>query len=173
MIKNNNYLLARLLLIIRVVSKSIILQSKAFSYTYSAWYPNMNHSIAVLLVMTLATKSCRSFAPIKTTLQQPSPSPSFQDRNNQINRHGQKLLMIGNFFNFDKNKKDDEDIAISNKEEANDSTKSSEYVESDDPVEKLFSFFFGEKEEKPMGLARFGANRFPGMFYIPHLILLI
>lgn len=84
-----------------------------------------------------------------------------------MNRHGQKLLMIGNFFNFDKNKKDDEDIAVSNKEEAKDLTKSSEYIESDDPVEKLFSFFFGEKEEKPMGLARFGANRFPGMFFIP------
>ena len=27
---------------------------------------------------------------------------------------------------------------------------------SDDPVEKIFGFFFGEKEEEPMGMKRFG-----------------
>lgn len=27
---------------------------------------------------------------------------------------------------------------------------------SDDPVDKIFSFFFGEKEENPMGMKRFG-----------------
>lgn len=27
---------------------------------------------------------------------------------------------------------------------------------SDDPVEKIFSFFFGAKEESPMGMKRFG-----------------
>ena len=27
---------------------------------------------------------------------------------------------------------------------------------SEDPVEKIFGFFFGEKEEEPMGMKRFG-----------------
>jgi hypothetical protein len=128
----------------------------------------MNYSITVLLVITLATTSCRGFAPIQTlqSLQQLSSSSSltFQDEKDLIKRNGQQLLMIGNFFNFDKkNEKDEEDVEVTNSEATKDSTKSSEYVESDDPVEKLFNFFFGEKEETPMGLARFGANRFPGM----------
>ena len=31
---------------------------------------------------------------------------------------------------------------------------------SDDPVEKIFSFFFGQKEESPMGMKRFGRGEF-------------
>jgi hypothetical protein len=31
-----------------------------------------------------------------------------------------------------------------------------EKASSDDPVEKIFGFFFGEKEEEPMGLKRIG-----------------
>ena len=74
--------------------------------------------------------------------------------------------MIGDFFKFDK-KKD----SSNSKEEIKDignadetTTPKSEYVD-EDPVEKMFNFFFGEKEEKPMGLARFGSERFPGKFY--------
>lgn len=33
-----------------------------------------------------------------------------------------------------------------------------------DPIEKIFSFFFGEPEEEPFGLKRFGANRFPEQY---------
>jgi hypothetical protein len=33
-----------------------------------------------------------------------------------------------------------------------------------DPVEKIFNFFFGEKEESPMGMKRFGAERFPEQY---------
>lgn len=35
---------------------------------------------------------------------------------------------------------------------------------SDDPVEKIFSFFFGAKEESPMGMKRFGRERFPEQY---------
>lgn len=35
---------------------------------------------------------------------------------------------------------------------------------SDDPVDKIFSFFFGEKEENPMGMKRFGRERFPEQY---------
>jgi hypothetical protein len=33
-----------------------------------------------------------------------------------------------------------------------------------DPVEKLFSFFFGKPEEEPFGLKRFGSARFPEQY---------
>ena len=35
---------------------------------------------------------------------------------------------------------------------------------SDDPVEKIFGFFFGAKEEEPMGMKRFGKERFPEQY---------
>lgn len=34
----------------------------------------------------------------------------------------------------------------------------------DDPIEKVFNFFFGAKEEAPLGLKRFGAERFPEQY---------
>ena len=34
--------------------------------------------------------------------------------------------------------------------------KEPEKVTSDDPVDKIFGFFFGAKEEEPMGMKRFG-----------------
>jgi hypothetical protein len=36
--------------------------------------------------------------------------------------------------------------------------------EEPDAVEKLFSFFFGKPEEEPMGLKRFGRERFPEQY---------
>ena len=86
-----------------------------------------------------------------------------------------QLFMIGDLFNFDKKKQNQNQIEGKEEEEEEEeeeedrqSTRSRSNVddENDDPVEKLFKFFFGEKEEKPMGLARFGAERFPGMFKI-------
>ncbi len=79
---------------------------------------------------------------------QPLPSTSSSTRT--------KSYMIGNFFNFDK-----EDTKEQEEDEEEITSKKSEYVE-DDPVEKMFNFFFGEKEENPMGLKRFGSERFPG-----------
>lgn len=35
---------------------------------------------------------------------------------------------------------------------------------SDDPVDKIFGFFFGAKEESPMGMKRFGRERFPEQY---------
>ena len=34
----------------------------------------------------------------------------------------------------------------------------------EDPVEKLFSFFWGEKEDSPAGLARFGRDKYPEQY---------
>lgn len=72
--------------------------------------------------------------------------------------------MIGDFFNFDKKgpTKDDNDNAKIEEEKSE--SKTSKDYDDDDPVEKMFNFFFGEKEEKPMGLARFGSERFPEQY---------
>jgi hypothetical protein len=37
--------------------------------------------------------------------------------------------------------------------------------ELDDPVEKIFSFFFGQKEEEPMGMKRFGRGKYPKIYF--------
>lgn len=36
--------------------------------------------------------------------------------------------------------------------------------DADDPVEKMFSFFFGKRELNPMGMKRFGRDRFPEQY---------
>ena len=61
------------------------------------------------------------------------------------------------FFNKDKN--DEESVSPTPQqpeEDANDF--------SDDPVDKIFSVFFGKKEEEPMGMKRFGIERFPEQY---------
>jgi hypothetical protein len=55
-----------------------------------------------------------------------------------------------NFFNF--GKKDNIE-----KQEVNN-------ADEKDPVEKVFSFFFGEPEAEPLGLKRFGRERFPEQY---------
>ena len=35
---------------------------------------------------------------------------------------------------------------------------------SDDPIDKIFSVFFGKKEAEPMGMKRFGRERFPEQY---------
>ncbi len=71
----------------------------------------------------------------------------------------QTKLYLGDFFNF--NKKSEEPAAPESppKEEEAAAT----YTD-DDPVEKMFGFFFGAKEEAPMGMARFGKERFPEQY---------
>jgi hypothetical protein len=56
---------------------------------------------------------------------------------------------------FDFLKPDDKEGKTAVKPEpANDSN--AQESTSDDPVDKIFSFFFGAKEENPMGMKRFG-----------------
>lgn len=72
-------------------------------------------------------------------------------------------------FDFLK-KKDDSDEPLSSllsPSEAKSDKKTTGAVANDgdsDPVEKMFSFFFGAKEESPMGMKRFGAERFPEQY---------
>jgi len=64
---------------------------------------------------------------------------------------------------FDFFKKKDEDIAQSI-EETVPVEEEQENDFSDDPVDKIFSVFFGKKEESPMGMKRFGRERFPEQY---------
>lgn len=68
------------------------------------------------------------------------------------------------FFNFDKK---DSDSTEEEKEETKAPAQEeveTEIYSDDDPVEKIFNFFFGKKEEEPMGMKRFGRERFPEQY---------
>ena len=68
-------------------------------------------------------------------------------------------LYLGDFFNFNKNEDTAEQqqaAVVAEEEPPKD--------EDQDPIEKIFGFFFGAKEEKPMGMDRFGPERFPEQY---------
>jgi hypothetical protein len=67
-------------------------------------------------------------------------------------------LGLGDFFNFNKNEEPPQ------KEQEEESSASTAVEEDQDPVEKIFGFFFGAKEDKPMGMDRFGPARFPEQY---------
>lgn len=70
-------------------------------------------------------------------------------------------LHLGDFFNFGKKETSDKEEKES--EVAKVETEKEVYRD-DDPVEKLFNIFFGQKEEAPMGMPRFGSERFPEQY---------
>jgi len=72
-------------------------------------------------------------------------------------------LQLGDFFNFGKDDKvePEQEETVEKKDE---NTLSTDEQWEDDPVEKIFNFFFGQKEEKPMGMERFGPARFPEQY---------
>lgn len=59
---------------------------------------------------------------------------------------------------FDFLKQDDKEGKSEGESKTADDKEEASY--SDDPVDKIFSFFFGEKEESPMGMKRFGRGEF-------------
>lgn len=61
-------------------------------------------------------------------------------------------------FDFLKGKGDDSSSSPPKVAEAIEEDGASDF--SDDPVDKLFSLFFGKKEEAPMGMKRFGRGAF-------------
>lgn len=64
-------------------------------------------------------------------------------------------------FDFFKNK-DQEPEPVQQAEEAEAEAEANDF--SDDPIDKIFSVFFGKKEESPMGMKRFGRERFPEQY---------
>ena len=67
------------------------------------------------------------------------------------------------FFDFE-NKKENKEVEAKEKEEPAQPAASGEDYYEDDAVEKIFNFFFGKKEKEPLGLKRFGAERFPEQY---------
>jgi hypothetical protein len=64
------------------------------------------------------------------------------------------------FFKFGKEKEGSDQIDnVKQVEEFKDGA-----YDEDDPVEKIFSFFFGKRELNPMGMKRFGRERFPEQY---------
>ena len=73
-----------------------------------------------------------------------------------------------NFFNFNretdkKNAADDNDNNDTLNTQQQKGFQDGAY-DADDPVEKLFGFFFGKREAEPMGMKRFGSGRFPEQY---------
>ncbi len=63
--------------------------------------------------------------------------------------------LLGDFFNFGKPKEGGTD-ANTGATTATDSEEENEgYYDEDDPVEKIFGFFFGKKEQAPLGYVWF------------------
>ena len=59
-------------------------------------------------------------------------------------------LYLGDFFNFGNPKEDaDADTAAAAATESK--VEDEGYYDEDDPVEKIFGFFFGKKEQAPLG----------------------
>ena len=75
-------------------------------------------------------------------------------------------VYLGDFFNFNKDESSNDTTESSSSEkvtEAEPQPESDVYTD-DDPIEKIFGFFFGKKEEEPMGMKRFGRERFPEQY---------
>lgn len=64
-------------------------------------------------------------------------------------------------FDFFKEKKED-DSPSSVPQQSEDEIEANDF--SDDPVDKIFSVFFGKKEDEPMGMKRFGREKFPEQY---------
>jgi hypothetical protein len=87
--------------------------------------------------MTVTTPSC-AFVPLHHTVR------------GQIMRSKTTQQYLFDFLKPD----DKEGKTAVKREPANNSN--AQESTSDDPVDKIFSFFFGAKEENPMGMKRFG-----------------
>ena len=88
----------------------------------------------------------------------PSCSPSATSlRRQQLVERTSSTTVRRNMFDFF-NKKPTEPEPQEKPEETAESS------EDQDPVEKIFGFFFGEKEAEPMGMKRFGRERFPEQY---------
>lgn len=94
-------------------------------------------------------------------LRCPSLEPSLTKTLPEILRQNHALY----FFKFGKGNEEGEGKApdkttnVEQEEEFKDGA-----YDEDDPVEKIFSFFFGKRELNPMGMKRFGKERFPEQY---------
>jgi len=118
----------------------------------------MKQLTLIFIVGSLVQKSCEAFVPLSHL--QHSYSGGIITIRSRYNSQTQQF-MIGDFFKFNKDEEVKEEAPKPSQEEEK---KVVEASIDEDPVEKLFNFFFGAKEESPMGLARFGSERFPEQY---------
>ena len=106
--------------------------------------------------------------PIRSTQSRPSRSmaqrSSTISNNGSIQQQTSTTLHFGDFFNFGKDKaaeeQEEETVSLTPEEAA----VQTGYIDDDDPIEKIFGIFFGKKEAEPMGMKRFGQERFPEQY---------
>jgi hypothetical protein len=103
---------------------------------------------AFLTIASVSTlvEDCFAFVPLPSMPQ-------------SINIHVGKEASMSRRNLFDFLKQDDKEEKAAEETEMEDDN---QRASSDDPVDKIFSFFFGEKEESPMGMKRFGMGEFSG-----------
>lgn len=111
------------------------------------------------LVLLYALNTSSSFSTVAKTL-------TVRSSNQRCSRSIELYLDL---FNFNKGSKENEAEEVSGNKVTTDDKdpqgkKTRGYSDDDDPVEKIFNFFFGEKEESPMGMQRFGKERFPEQY---------
>ena len=85
--------------------------------------------------------------------------------NNKLQSTSSTSLYLGDFFNFG-NKQTEPEQQQQQVEEPTPEQEAEQtgFVDNDDPIEKVFGFFFGKKEAEPMGMKRFGQERFPEQY---------
>jgi len=122
----------------------------------------------MLLIFALLFSPTNSFlftVPRQFNEPQSTVQLVFKSRAQRFSRK-ETALFLGDFFNFGSKPKD----ATANTESKETPSKTApsenqvDLQDDDDPVEKIFNFFFGKKEEAPMGMARFGKDRFPEQY---------
>lgn len=113
----------------------------------------MSFAILAATAVSLSAKTSLAFAPSSlSNVQLKSTSTT-----------STSSLNLGDFFNFGKKEEEieSEDNAVATTDE---SSEDEAFYDEDDPIEKIFGVFFGKKEKAPMGMARFGAERFPEQY---------
>ena len=73
-------------------------------------------------------------------------TPRFGNTPRPTSGPSSKSPLLGDFFNFGKPKEGSSGTDANSEEEENEG-----YYDEDDPVEKIFGFFFGKKEQAPLG----------------------
>jgi hypothetical protein len=116
----------------------------------------VHKTTAFILLCALKTSSW-AFSSVGKSLTLVRSSRSGKIKTNNINnRRSPSVELYLDLFNFNKGSKESNDVK--------ETPKTKGYSDDDDPVEKIFNFFFGEKEESPMGMQRFGKDRFPEQY---------
>eukprot|EP00585_Thalassiosira_rotula_P007418 CAMPEP_0196139920 /NCGR_PEP_ID=MMETSP0910-20130528/7023_1 /TAXON_ID=49265 /ORGANISM="Thalassiosira rotula, Strain GSO102" /LENGTH=317 /DNA_ID=CAMNT_0041400711 /DNA_START=23 /DNA_END=976 /DNA_ORIENTATION=+ len=112
-------------------------------------------AVAALTVL-LSGQSALAFAPSRI-------SNVLQSKDHRaVRKPSSGPLYLGDFFNF--GKKEEEPEASLTDTVTDEEPEDEGFYDEDDPIEKIFGVFFGKKEKEPMGMKRFGQERFPEQY---------